>query len=97
MKKELFIKNVSAIANKLSLGTKNLTQFIVKLMAKPGIIDQAIELADEINQVMKQYNLPRHLLSVEMVPIRGLGAESGNLRSEYTKEELNQILLFNQL
>jgi hypothetical protein len=95
MKKELFMKNVSAIASKLSLGTKNLTQFIVKLMAKPGIIDQAIDLANEINTTILQYNLPRHLLSVEMVPLRGLGVESGNLRSEYTEEELKQILKFN--
>ena len=95
MKKELFIKNVSTIVQSLSLGTKNLTQFIVKLMAKPGMIDQAIELANEINEIILQHNLPRHLLSIEMVPLRGLGAESGNLRSEYTQEELNQILRFN--
>jgi organic radical activating enzyme len=97
MKKELFIKNVSTIIQSLSLGTKNLTQFIVKLMAKPGTIDQTIDLADEINSVVEQYNLPRHLLSIEMVPLRGLGAESGNLRSEYTGQELAQILQFNQL
>jgi hypothetical protein len=97
MKKELFMKNVSAIAQALSLGTKNLTQFIVKLMAKPGMIDHAIDLANEINEVMLQHNLPKHLLSVEMVPIRGLGAESGKLRSEYTEIELKQILQFNQL
>ena len=66
-------------------------------MAKPGTIDQAIDLADEINSVVEQYNLPRHLLSIEMVPLRGLGAESGNLRSEYTGQELAQILQFNQL
>ena len=97
MKKELFIKNVSTIVQSLSLGTKNLTQFIVKLMAKPGMIDQAIELANEINEIILQYNLPRHLLSIEMVPLRGLGAESGNLKTEYTEIELTQILQFNQL
>lgn len=97
MKKELFMKNVSAIAKTLSLGTKNLTQFIVKLMAKPGIINQAVELADEIKEVINLHNLPKNLISIEMVPLRGLGSESGNLRSEYTQEELNQILLFNQL
>lgn len=97
MKKELFIKNVSTIVQSLSLGTKNLTQFIVKLMAKPGMIDQAIELANEINEIILRHNLPRHLLSIEMVPLRGLGAESGNLKTEYTEIELKQILLFNQL
>lgn len=97
MKKELFIKNVSTIVQSLSLGTKNLTQFIIKLMAKPGIIDQTIELANEINEIILQHNLPRHLLSIEMVPLRGLGAESGNLKTEYTEIELKQILLFNQL
>jgi hypothetical protein len=66
-------------------------------MAKPGMIDQAIDLANEINAVTEQYNLPKNLLSVEMVPLRGLGAESGNIRSEYTGQELDQILQFNQL
>lgn len=97
MKKELFMKNIAIIAQSLSLGTKNLTQFIIKLMAKPGILDQAVALADEIISLKEQYKVPPHLLSIEMVPLRGLGEESGNLRSEYTEKELNQIIFFNKL
>jgi len=96
MKKELFMKNVDAVANTLSKGTKNLTKFIVKLMTKPGTINQSIELSNEIKKVIQLYNLPPNLLSIDMVPIRGLGSESGNVKSEYTDEELSQILSFNQ-
>lgn len=97
MKKELFMKNIAIIAQSLSLGTKNLTQLIIKLMAKPGMLDQAIALADEIISLKEKFNVPSHLLSIEMVPLRGLGSESGNLRSEYTEKELNQIMFFNKL
>lgn len=98
MKPELFIKNYSKVVEVMSNNSKRLEQFIVKLMTKPGEIQQSIDfvtqLKNEINWNNRGPNLKTRL-SFDMVPMRDI-VFGDQLRSDYSQEDLDKIIQFNQ-
>jgi hypothetical protein len=98
MKPELFMKNYTKVVEVIRNEPKRLDKFIVKLMTKPGEVQQSIDfvnmLKTEINWEHRGSNT-KDRLSFDMVPIRDI-VDGSQLHNDYTEEDLDKILKFNQ-
>lgn len=96
MKPSLFIKNAVQVINTLRNNPKKLGTFIVKLMTKPGEIQQSKDFVNQLKADAEFNSLPesvKQLVKFDMVPLRGIHDSSKILR--YTEQELQEIIDFN--
>ena len=96
MKPELFAKNYQRVAEVILNGSTKLRDFIVKLMTKPGQVQNSIDFVDQLKQQIKFDQLPQEIrshLKFDMVPLRSI--EDGSQMLDYTQEELDSIINFN--
>jgi len=97
MKPELFAKNYASIVGVMSAGAKRLNTFIVKLMTKPGEIQNSIDFVENLKATVDYNNLSdslRNQLGFDMVPLRAI-SDGSRLHKDYTEQELAQIAQFN--
>lgn len=95
MKRSLFISNYQAVLNQMVDG-KRPDNFIVKLMTKPGQVQNSLEFINEIKDNCKINSLNQSIksrLSFDVVPLRG---SNGTTVIQYSQEDMKQILAANQ-
>ncbi len=96
MKPELFSKNFCKVVEVLNNSPKKLSTFIVKLMTKPGEIQQSTDFVAKLKEESNYNALPQHIrdmVQFDMVPLRDI--ERGSQLIDYTKDELEQVIKFN--
>jgi organic radical activating enzyme len=98
MKPELFTKNFSKVVEVIRNNPTRLEKIIVKLMTKPGEIQQSINFADSLKAEIGWHNFDdnsKHRVQFDMVPMRDI-VDGSQLRSDYTQEDLDKVFEFNQ-
>lgn len=96
MKPDLFAKNFARVIEVLKNNPKKLSTFIVKLMTKPGEIEQSKKFVEDLKQESKYDLLPdavRAQVQFDMVPLRDI--QKGSQLIDYTEQELEQVIEFN--
>ena len=67
-------------------------------MTKPGEIQQSIDFADSLKSEIGWDSFDdnsKHRVQFDMVPMRDI-VDGSQLRSDYTQEDLDKVLKFNQ-
>jgi organic radical activating enzyme len=97
MKPSLFSKNYRKVIEVLTNSPKKLSTFIVKLMTKPGDIQQSRDFVDQLKADCGYDALPQQVrdkIQFDMVPLRDI--VKGSQLVDYIQRELEQVIEFNQ-
>lgn len=98
MKPALFAKNYVKVVELLSNSPKKLTHFIVKLMTKPGQVQESIDFVESMKQQVGYTLLSNNVksrVSFDMVPLRDIN-DGSKLHPGYIEQELQAIVNFNK-
>lgn len=97
MKPSLFSKNYSKVIEVLTNNPKKLSTFIVKLMTKPGEIQQSQDFVEQLKAECGYDSLPQTVkdrIHFDMVPLRDI--IKGDQLVDYSKTDLEQVIEFNR-
>lgn len=97
MKPSLFSKNYCKVVEVLTNSPKKLSTFVIKLMTKPGEIQQSQDFVEKLKSDCGYDSLPQYVkdrLLFDMVPLRDIVI--GSKMKDYTKQDLEQVIEFNR-